>query len=240
MSVNISIVIPVYNEEESILTLLGEISKQKENIQESIEVIVVDDGSQDKTAKVVEDFCEKNKEFRLLRHIRNKGQSAAVLTGVRWAESEWILTLDGDGQNDPKDIPVFIELAKEQVSEVIPILIIGNRLKREDNWLRKISTRVANRVRSFVLQDDCLDSGCGIKMFRRTEILMLPLFDHFHRFLPALIKAAGGRVLNVPVHHRPRMRGISKYGVMNRLWVGIVDILGVLWLRNRSKCWALK
>ena len=160
----------------------------------------------------------------------------AIATGVRAARADWILTLDGDGQNDPADIPALVERLRAQPNDEPPLqLIMGHRAKRQDSWLRKFSSRVANGVRSRLLHDATPDSGCGLKLFSRQAFLELPYFDHMHRFLPALFQRNGGAVISVRVNHRPRTRGVSKYGLHNRLWVGITDLFGVSWLLRRAK-----
>jgi dolichol-phosphate mannosyltransferase len=155
---------------------------------------------------------------------------------VRAARADWILTLDGDGQNDPADIPALIERLHEHPASGQSLqLVMGHRAKRQDSWLRRLSSRVANGVRSRLLRDATPDSGCGLKLFSRQGFLELPYFDHMHRFLPALVQRNGGAVVSVRVNHRPRTRGRSKYGLHNRLWVGIVDLFGVSWLLRRAK-----
>jgi dolichol-phosphate mannosyltransferase len=164
-------------------------------------------------------------------HARNLGQSAAIRTGVTAATAQSVVVLDGDGQNDPKDIlKMFGHLA------TIPNLkmVIGERRNRKDTWSRRMSSRVANSIRSHFLCDGVCDTGCGLKAFFRDDFLELPAFDLLHRFLPALMQRQGGRVCSVPVNHRPRLHGKSKYGIRNRLWVGITDMLGVAWLQKRS------
>lgn len=240
MAASLSIVIPVYNEAASIINLLEEILYHASTASFVYEVLIVDDGSNDETESVVEAYIADKPNFQFIKHMHNRGQSAGILTGIRSAQNHWIVTLDGDGQNDPADIIKFQELIAEYDQQHVPLLIMGNRNRRQDSVIKRFSSRVANHVRNFLLRDNCLDAGCGLKMFRKQDALVLPLFDHFHRFLPALITGAGGIVLNVPVNHRPRTKGYSKYGVWNRLWVGIVDIMGVMWLRRRARCWSVK
>lgn len=226
-----SVVIPVFNELDNIEPLLLEITQACQDLP-YYEIVVVDDCSNDGTYEKLKSLKAKMSQIQLLRHVRNAGQSISVIDGVRAAKFSWIITLDGDGQNDPADIPRLIqELQNHGFDE--KVLVAGFRNKRQDNWLRLLSTKVANRIRSNLLKDDCPDSGCGLKLFAQVTFLQLPLFNHVHRFLPALFKRAGGQVLNVKVNHRPRLRGVSKYGVMNRLWVGIVDLFGVAWLMRR-------
>jgi dolichol-phosphate mannosyltransferase len=168
-----------------------------------------------------------------LRHSFRSGQSAAVASGVRAARAPWIATLDGDGQNDPADIPKLIAARDENRGFA---LVMGNRKgSRRDTVYRRLQSSIANGVRSGLLGDGTPDTGCGIKLFPRDLFLELPRFDHMHRFLPALFQRHGARVISVSVSHRPRLRGTSKYGMLNRLWVGIVDIAGVMWLRRRYK-----
>jgi dolichol-phosphate mannosyltransferase len=172
--------------------------------------------------------------LRVLRHSFRSGQSAAVASGVRAARAPWVATLDGDGQNDPADIPKLIAARESPLGRGVQ-LIMGNRTTRKDTPFRRLQSRVANGVRGALLGDGTPDTGCGIKLFSREVFLDLPRFDHMHRFLPALFQRHGARVVSVPVNHRARMRGTSKYGMLNRLWVGIVDIAGVMWLRRRYK-----
>ena len=224
----ISVVIPVCNEEGNVIPLAREIAASLQGTP--FEILFVDDGSTDGTAAaVLQARCEGIGEIRLLKHSFRSGQSAAVCSGVRAARAPWIATLDGDGQNDPADIPALY--AERHTAE----LVIGNRTTRRDTWLRHAQSRVANGVRGALLGDGTPDTGCGIKVMHRETFMDLPRFDHMHRFLPALFLRAGKRVVSVPVRHRPRERGTSKYGLFDRLWVGIVDIFGVMWLRRRFK-----
>jgi dolichol-phosphate mannosyltransferase len=172
-------------------------------------------------------------ELRVLRHATNAGQSSALLTGVRAARAAWVVTLDGDGQNMPSDVWTLLR-ARDADKHLPPALLAGRRQRREDQWLRRLSSWVANGVRRSLLRDDTPDTGCGLKLFQRDVFLALPHFDHMHRFLPALVQRAGGRVVTVPVGHRARYFGRSKYGLFDRLWPGVVDLLGVMWLRRRQ------
>ncbi|HEY8537315.1 MAG TPA: glycosyltransferase family 2 protein [Steroidobacteraceae bacterium] len=232
----LSVVIPVCNEAENVGPLAHEIHTALQPFQ-PFEIIFVDDGSTDGTVQALEEARRSGvSELRVLRHSRRSGQSTAVLTGVRAARAEWVATLDGDGQNDPADIPALIAAAEEahRSGNTALKLVMGNRKTRRDTWLRRISSRIANGVRAWMLNDGTPDTGCGIKLLHRATFLELPHFDHMHRFLPALYLRAGAQVISVPVRHRPRLRGRSKYGVHNRLWVGIVDLFGVRWLIKRA------
>ena len=228
----ISVVIPVCNEADNVEPLAREIQAALAD-HAPFEIIFVDDGSTDNTVAAL---CAARDagipQIRLLQHSSRCGQSAAVHTGVRAAHAEWVATLDGDGQNDPADIPALIA-AQASAGEGLR-LVMGNRTTRKDTWLRKVSSRVANGVRGWMLTDGTPDTGCGIKLMHRATFLELPRFNHMHRFLPALYQRAGARVMSVPVRHRPRTRGTSKYGLHNRLWVGIVDLFGVRWLIRRK------
>lgn len=200
----------------------------------AFETIFVDDGSTDGTARaVVAARLQGMPEVRLVRHQVRSGQSAAVATGVRAARARWIATLDGDGQNDPADIPKLLEAVAQSDSPGLR-LVMGNRTTRRDTWLRRLSSRVANGVRGGLLKDGTPDTGCGIKVFDRDVFLDMPRFNHMHRFMPALFQREGYQVISVPVNHRERTRGRSKYGLHNRLWVGIVDLFGVMWLIRRA------
>jgi len=229
----ISIVIPMYNEADNVAPFIHEIYDVLVDRVQQFEIVVVDDGSSDDTVQQLKQLQAQVPMLRVLQHDGNFGQSAATVSGIRAAKYPWIVTMDGDAQNDPHDIPALLKELESlpELSEVL--LIAGNRAKRHDNFLRKLSSRVGNGVRNFVLHDDCMDTGCSLKLFSRDVFLKMPHFNHLHRFIPSLIKRANGRIINVDVNHRPRTRGTSKYGVMNRLWVGIVDLFGVKWLMNR-------
>lgn len=227
----LSVVIPVCNEADNVGPLAREIQAALVNHQ-PFEIIFVDDGSTDGTVAAVKAArADGIPEIRLLEHSQRCGQSRAVCTGVEAARAEWVATLDGDGQNDPADIP---EMIKAVTGDESLRLVMGNRTTRKDTWLRRISSRVANRVRSGLLRDGTPDTGCGLKLMHRATFMRLPWFNHMHRFLPALYQRAGARVVSVPVRHHPRTRGVSKYGLSNRLWVGIVDLFGVRWLILRN------
>jgi dolichol-phosphate mannosyltransferase len=229
--VDLAIVIPVLNEAESIAALLEEITATLDG-QTGFEIIVVDDGSTDATRAELSRCRERCPALRVIRHRTRCGQSAAIATGFDAARSDWIVTLDGDGQNDPADILRLYRILREAPADVG--LVIGHRVRRRDSLPRLLSSRLANRVRAGVLGDGTPDSACGLKAFARATFLRLPRFDHMHRFLPALVRRQGERVLSVEITQRARTGGRSKYGIHNRLWVGIVDLLGVWWLMRRA------
>jgi dolichol-phosphate mannosyltransferase len=229
----LSVIVPVFNEAGNLLPLLEEIHATLET-HGDFEVIFVDDGSIDETPALLTAALADHARLRVLRHARRSGQSAALRSGVEAARGDWIVTLDGDGQNDPADIPVLLRQVREQ-GLTGHWLLAGWRTRRQDSGLKRLSSRLANGLRRRLLRDATPDTGCGLKLFPRATFLALPWFDHMHRFLPALVLCAGGRVISVPVSHRPRREGRSKYGVHNRLWVGLVDLCGVLWLQRRMR-----
>jgi dolichol-phosphate mannosyltransferase len=226
----LTVVVPVKNEAENVATLVAEIAAALRG--EAYEIIYVDDGSTDTTAAMVEALRPSVPQLRLVQHAASCGQSAALRTGVQLANGALIATLDGDGQNDPADLP---HLLAELRANPGYAMVAGQRLKRQDSAAKRFSSRIANQVRAAVLQDDTPDTGCGIKLFRRAAFLSLPYFDHIHRFLPALMKREGLEVGLLSVNHRQRVHGRSKYGINNRLWVGLVDLAGVWWLMRRMR-----
>ncbi|MBY5929992.1 MULTISPECIES: glycosyltransferase family 2 protein [Halomonas] len=227
--VTLSVLIPAHNESANLPGLLDEIAQALADHDH--EVIVVDDGSDDDSWTVLVSRANRQPTLRPLRHHSSAGQSTALWQAARHARGEWLATLDGDGQNDPADIPALLQVAIAERAD----LVGGHRVRRQDSSLKLFSSKVANAVRARLLGDGYPDSGCGIKVIRRAAFASLPYFDHMHRFLPALITSQGGRCLARPVHHRPRGQGASHYGLGNRLWVGIVDMLGVMWLQRRSR-----
>jgi dolichol-phosphate mannosyltransferase len=233
MSVEFSVVVPVCNEAENVEPLAREIDAALNG--RSYEMIFVDDGSTDQTAAILKTLKASMPAMRVLSHSFRSGQSAAVASGVRAARAPWVATLDGDGQNDPADIPKLIAARDSPQGRGVQLFMGNRKASRKDTAFRKLQSSIANGVRSSLLGDGTPDTGCGIKLFARDTFMDLPRFDHMHRFLPALFQRHGARVISVPVSHRPRTRGTSKYGMLNRLWVGIVDIAGVIWLRRRYK-----
>ena len=227
----ISVVVPVHNETDNVDALIAEIH-QALTSQDAYEMIFVDDGSTDDTSVKLHNAMQRYPALRVLRHQKSCGQSRAVHSGVSAAQYPWIATLDGDGQNDPADIPNLVAVWQEQNDEQLWMLA-GFRHQRNDTGWRKFSSKFANAIRQSILHDATPDTGCGLKLFLRDKFLALPYFDHIHRFLPALIQMAGGRVISVKVNHRPRNFGQSKYGTLDRALVGIVDLLGVVWLKRR-------
>ncbi len=230
-SVALSVVIPVHNESANIAALIDEVGIALQGLI-AFELIVVDDTSSDDTLEILTGAAGVRPWLRVLHHRTNAGQSTAILSGIRAATADWIATLDGDGQNDPGDIPALLEMRAQRPDLG---MICGHRHKRRDTIVRRWSSRIANGVRSNMLGDDTPDTGCGLKLFERSTFMAMPHFDHFHRFMPALFRAQGAAIASVAVNHRARGGGVSHYGVWNRLGVGIVDMIGVMWLKRRAK-----
>jgi dolichol-phosphate mannosyltransferase len=228
----VSVVVPVRNEAGNIALLVAEIAKALEG-QWSFEVVYVDDGSTDGTEAELKRLMTQHAWLRRVRHKQSCGQSAAVRTGVAAARAPIVVTLDGDGQNDPAFIPALVR-ALEAGNPRIG-LVAGQRVGRKSGGFKKLQSRIANAVRGAVLRDGTRDTGCGLKAFRRAVFLGLPYFDGLHRFLPALIRREGFDIGYVDVVDRPRAHGVSNYGLWDRLWVGILDLAGVWWLIRRKK-----
>jgi dolichol-phosphate mannosyltransferase len=230
----LSVVVPVRNEGANIAPLIAEIRAATAPLG-GAEIVYVDDGSTDDTGEALAREAAVG-DLVHLRHARSCGQSAAIVSGVKAARGAWIATLDGDGQNDPADIPaLFARAGTEAAAAPGPVLIAGHRVNRKDTATKRFTSRFANRFRAWLLGDATPDTGCGLKLFRRADFLDLPHFDHMHRYLPALFLRAGGRVVSVPVNHRPRLRGTSNYGTLDRLAVAVADLFGVMWLQRRWK-----
>ena len=221
----VSVVVPVRNEAPNIAPLVAEIRAALAGVAH--EIVYVDDGSTDGTPSEL-----SAAGVRRLRHRVSCGQSAAVISGVRAACGHWIVTLDGDGQNDPADIPRLLARAQAMGGD---ILVAGHRVTRKDTVVKRLTSRMANRIRARLLRAATPDTGCGLKVFPRALFLELPHFDHMHRYLPALVLRQGGRVVSEPVNHRPRTRGVSNYGTLDRLLVAFLDLVGVAWLQRRGK-----
>ncbi|HWU71695.1 MAG TPA: glycosyltransferase family 2 protein [Pseudoxanthomonas sp.] len=228
----LSVVVPVYNEEDNVAPLVGEIVAALRGTVD-FEIVYVDDLSKDATLQRLQALKASTPELRVVRHLSNSGQSTAVRNGVKAARAPWIATLDGDGQNDPADIPKL--LAERDRAAPDTKLFAGWRVNRQDSGSKRWASKWANAIRSRMLQDATPDTGCGIKLFERTAFLDLPYFDHMHRYLPALMQRAGWKTVSVPVNHRHRASGVSKYNNLNRALVGIRDLRGVAWLIARSR-----
>ena len=225
----VSIVVPVRNEADNIAPLVDEIAAA---LDVDFELIYVDDGSSDSTQAALTELMASRPWLRQIKHDISCGQSAAVSTGVRHARAGIVVTLDGDGQNDPAFIPALLEVMAKAPHVG---LVAGQRVGRQASGFKKFQSRIANAVRSLVLRDGTRDTGCGLKAFRRELFLALPYFDGLHRFLPALVRREGYDIAYVDVIDRPRRAGTSNYGMLDRLWVGILDLVGVWWLIRRRR-----
>jgi len=225
--VDLSIVVPVFNEADNIPPLVQEVAAALRDSQQSFELILVDDGSMDRTWDKIVESRGRNRCVRGIRLHENSGQSAALWTGLQVATAPIIATLDGDLQNDPADLPALLAALEEAD------LVVGVRVKRQDHAVRRWSASVARWARKAVLGVGFQDSGCNLRVFRRRVLTDILPFNGFHRFLPVLAHASGTRVVEVPVHHRPRTAGVSKYGVWNRLWRGIADLAAIAWYQKR-------
>ncbi len=231
----ISVVVPVKDEVDNAVPLLNEICAALRG-KASFEVLFVDDGSSDGTPAALAAARAAAPELRVLRHTKNSGQSRAIRSGVMAARGRLIATLDGDGQNDPADIPNLVAVWRREEQGDPPLgLVAGQRRKREDNFMKRLASRVGNGTRQWLLHDRTRDTGCGLKLFSREAFLALPYFDHIHRFIPALMLREGYRIAHVDVNHRPRSAGRSKYGTLDRLMVSLSDLMGVRWLNRRSR-----
>ncbi len=232
-----SVVVPVFNERDNVTPLVNEIVAALRG-KHSFEIVYVDDQSKDDSLQVLKDLMVSVPELRVVQHLRQSGQSTAVRNGVKAARGSWIATLDGDGQNDPADIPKLIEARNKAAPEIK--LFAGWRVNRKDTGSKRWASKIANSIRASFLKDETPDTGCGIKLFERAVFMDLPYFDHMHRYLPALVKRAGFQSVSVPVNHRERGSGVSKYNNLGRAWVGLKDLRGVAWLIKRSKVTGIK
>ena len=228
----VSVVVPVRNEAGNVAPLVSEISAALQG-RWPFEVVYVNDGSSDGTEAELKRLKEQRPWLRQIKHARSCGQSAAVRTGVAAARAPVVVTIDGDGQNDPAFIPRLIEALLAGAPRTG--LIAGQRVGRKATAFKKFQSRIANGVRGAILRDGTRDTGCGLKAFHRELFLALPYFDGLHRFLPALVKREGRDIGYVDVVDRPRLTGTSNYGMWDRLWIGILDLAGVWWLIRRKK-----
>ncbi|PJK09391.1 dolichol-phosphate mannosyltransferase [Lysobacteraceae bacterium NML95-0200] len=228
----LSVVVPVHNEEDNIVPLVTEILAALRGVV-AFEIVYVDDLSRDATLARLQALQATTPELRVIRHLANSGQSTAVRNGIKAARAPWVATLDGDGQNDPADIRKL--LAERDRASADTKLFAGWRVNRQDSGSKRWASRWANAIRARMLRDATPDTGCGIKLMERAAFLDLPYFDHMHRYLPALMQRAGWRTLSVPVNHRHRVSGVSKYTNLGRALVGVRDLLGVSWLISRSR-----
>lgn len=228
----VTVVVPVLNERDNIRPLIAEIVTVLEGRTE-FEIVYVDDGSTDTTLETLMEIQHTEPRLRVFSHSRRSGQSAGLRTGIIAARGTLIATLDGDGQNDPADIPKLLE-AHRAHTDPDRLMITGHRVSRRDTWMKRRASHFANAIRRAALRDDNPDTGCSLKVYPREMFLRFPYFDHMHRYLPALAKRENCDVLVVPVNHRHRTQGQSKYTNLGRLLVSIPDLFGVMWLIRRS------
>jgi dolichol-phosphate mannosyltransferase len=228
--IDLSIIIPVMNEEENIAALAEEINAALQSLELRWECLWIDDGSTDTTLLEIDALCQRDARHQFLSHDGNHGQSMALYSGFQYARGAIMATLDGDGQNDPGDIPLLIDRLLEEDADMVN----GWRRTRKDGLIRRLSSRLANRFRNWLTRDQVRDVGCSMRVFHRRCVQRIPVFNGMHRFLPTLVRIAGcSRIVEMPVHHRPRMQGRTKYGINNRLWRGLIDTLSVRWMRSR-------
>jgi dolichol-phosphate mannosyltransferase len=223
----ISLVIPVYNEEENLPVLHGEILRAMEGAGRPWEVLYVDDGSTDTSPAILRGLAREDRRVRVIHQRRNNGQSAALDAGFRHARGGIVVTLDADLQNDPADIPRLLERIGEYD------VVSGVRARRQDSWVRRASSQIANRIRNRVTHESVTDVGCTLRAARIEYLRRIPVFNGMHRFLPTLLRMAGASVTEVPVNHRPRLHGVPKYNIRNRIWRALLDLFGVRWLQSR-------
>ena len=228
-SVSVSVVIPALDEAENLTPLLLEIEQAFTGLPRSYEVIFVDDGSNDSTAEVLRTLAAEHSVVQFITHSRNLGQSAGQASGFRVARGDVIITMDADQQNDPADIPALIDALRDEVD-----CVCGVRRVRKDNAIRKVSSALANGFRNRVTGDKVSDAGCTFRSIRREALGEIPVFNGMHRFLPTILRIQGYRVTEIPVNHRARTRGASKYGINDRLWRGIRDCFAIRWYRARA------
>jgi glycosyltransferase involved in cell wall biosynthesis len=228
---DISVVVPVFDEEGAAPALAREIAAAFKG--RNYEMIFVDDASRDGTRAALKALSAEIPQLRVLAHRKNSGQSRAVRSGILGARGAVIVTLDGDGQNDPADGPALVDALAAGPPDLA--LVGGERVKRQDSAAKKVASRIGNGVRKRLLKDTANDTGCGLKAFRREAFLRLPYFDHIHRYLPALMQREGYQTAFLPVNHRHRETGQSKYTNLGRLWASLSDLYGVIWLQSRSR-----
>lgn len=226
---DLSVVFPVYNEEENLPILVAEIRQALDGRELNYEIVAVDDGSRDQSLEVLRRLRKENPMLRIVRLERNSGQTAALDAGWRAATGTFVVSLDADLQNDPGDIPAMMErLAAEKVD-----MVIGVRVNRQDTAMRRLQSRIGNGVRNWITGDHITDTGCSLKLVRREAVERIQLFTGMHRFLPTLVRMHGYKVIEMPVNHRPRRFGVSKYGALNRAFRGLVDCFAVRWMKTR-------
>ncbi len=225
----LSVVIPIYNEEENVTPLLAELIPILEKLERDFEVICINDASTDNSMTLLEELKERYPQLKVIPHTVNCGESAATATGFQQARGEYIVTMDGDLQNDPADIPTLLHIIEHRTLAAV----CGIRRKREDDIVKRISSRTANAVRNLITGDNISDAGCTFRALRRAALYEIPVFNGMHRFLPTILRFQGYEVEEILVNHRPRTMGVSKYGVGNRMFRGLIDCIAMRWWQKR-------
>lgn len=228
-TIKYSVTVPIFNELENITELIDKIEFTMNSLGEPWELILVDDGSTDGSFARIKELAAYHANLRGLKFSKNNGQTAAMAAGIKAARGEIIITLDADLQNDPADIPLLLEKLNEGYEAAV-----GWRVNRKDNLIRRISSKIANSIRNFVSDENIQDTGCSLKAFKASSIQSIELFEGMHRFLPTLVKLNGGRVIEVKVSHYPRLKGMSKYNIWNRIWRSFLDLLAIRWMKWRK------
>jgi dolichol-phosphate mannosyltransferase len=226
--VDISVVIPVFNEQENLEPLIVELEQELNRLSLQYEIVCVDDRSTDQSLQKLQALQQGHPYLRVIRHLVNSGESAGQATGFAFSQGDVIITMDADQQNDPADIPAMLKALHSDIAAVC-----GVRRIREDDWIRRLSSKIANRFRNAITGDQITDAGCTFRALRRSALRELPVFNGLHRFLPTILRLQGYRVVEIAVNHRQRTRGTSKYGVGNRLFRGILDCIAMRWFRRR-------
>jgi dolichol-phosphate mannosyltransferase len=225
--IDISVVVPVYNEEENLPVLIPQIAEVLRPLGKTYEMIFVDDGSKDHSRRLLKEMVPQYPQIRILGFKKNCGETAAGAAGIKEARGEIVITIDADLQNDPKDIPRMLDYLKDYD------VVTGWRQKREDSWVKRITSRIANRIRNSLSGEEIQDSGCTFRAYKRECLQNLKLYKGMHRFIPTLVKMEGYRVIEIPIAHHPRKFGVSKYTTWNRMWRAFIDLLAVKWMKSR-------
>jgi len=225
--IDISVVVPVYNEEENLPVLIPQIAEVLRPLGKTYEMIFVDDGSTDRSRRLLKEMISQYPQMRILGFKKNCGETAAGAAGLKEARGKSVITIDADLQNDPRDIPTLLEYLKNYD------MVTGWRQKREDSWVKRITSKIANRIRNWLSGETIRDSGCTFRAYKRECLQNLKLYKGMHRFMPTLVKMEGFRVIEIPIAHHPRKFGVSKYTTWNRMWRAFVDLLAVKWMKNR-------
>jgi glycosyltransferase involved in cell wall biosynthesis len=223
------VVVPVYNEEKNLPILIPQLAEVLNRLRKAYEMVFVDDGSTDGSRKILKEMTLEYPQIRILGFKKNCGETAAGAAGIKESRGEIVITIDADLQNDPRDIPTMLEYLKEEYD-----MVTGWRQKRDDSWVKQITSKIANKIRNGLSGESIQDSGCTFRAYKRECLQNLKLYKGMHRFMPTLVKMEGFRVIEIPIAHHPRRFGESKYNTWNRMWRAFVDLLAVKWMKSRS------